>query len=218
MPHDLYVSWAALYEGAVDEAYLELLLPRAMEEIIMSRGKRNTTIHPSRAIRLHRGSVEAVAKEACAARDAFHIVFIHADTGGRAIENRLERRSIRYCETMQILCNWPPVRCIAVTPRHESEAWMLADARAVAEALGYLGPPSSLGLPADAQQAEQIGDPKAVLAAAMTQVRGRRRRIDVGQLVPAVAQRQSLALLRQSRSYVAFEASLVAALADIGAI
>src|ERR1700722_15591805 len=141
MPRDLIISWAALYEGATDQAYFELLIPRLMADIIMVLGTRHSTIPPAPAVRLQRGPVENVAKEACAARDAFHVLFIHADTGGRALEARLEKRSVQYCEAVQTLCGWPPVRCVTISPRHETEAWILADPQAVTAALGYVGSP-----------------------------------------------------------------------------
>jgi hypothetical protein len=213
-----YISWAALYEGGTDQAYFELLIPRVMEEIIMLRRTGHSTIPPAPAVRLRRRAVEKVAQEACTASEAFHIVFIHADTGGRALEADLDERSIRYCEAMRALCNWPPLRCITISPRHETEAWILADPHAVTAALGYLGPPASIGLPGNANEAGRHGDPKAVLEAAVRQVRGRRRSFDVKQIFPAIAQRQSLARLRQARSFAAFEASLQDALADLGCI
>lgn len=213
-----YVSWACLYEGATDQAYFELLIPRVMEDIILQRGTRNTTIPPAPAIRLHRGTVDEVAKEACEARDAFLLVFIHADTGGRALEASIEDRSSSYCDAMRNRCEWPSIRCITITPRHETEAWILADPQAVTAALGYYGPPASLGLPANAREAERLTDPKAVLVAAVNQIRGRRRPFDPKQIYPAIAQRQSLSTLRRARSFSVFEASLVAALGSIGCV
>ena len=100
MPHDFYVSWAALYEGPIDEAYLGQLIPRLMGEIVLNCGNKNVTIPPDPAVTLQRRTVEEVAREACAARDAFHIVFVHADTGGRGQEVNLELRSTQYCEAM----------------------------------------------------------------------------------------------------------------------
>jgi hypothetical protein len=180
-----YVSWAALYEGETDAVYFDILIPRMMEEIVTSRGTRHSTIPTASAGRLRRGAVAEVAREACAASDAFHLVFIHADTGGRNLEGALQMRLYAYCEAMQALCSWPPVRCITIAPRHETEAWALADSQAVTSALGYLGPPDSIGLPSSADQAERLGDPKAVLAAAVTGVRGRRRPFDPKQIVTA---------------------------------
>jgi hypothetical protein len=213
-----YVSWAALYEGATDQAYFDLLIPRVMEDIIMLCGTRQSTIPATPAVRLQRREVEKVAQEACAAKDAFYLVFIHADTGGRALESELEQRSNSYCKAMHAICAWPPVRCITISPRRETEAWILADPQAVTEALGYRGSPTSIGLPGNATQAERLDDPKAILEAAVRQVRGRRRHFDAKEIFPAIAQRQSLPNLRQARSFVAFEANLRAALADLGCI
>lgn len=213
-----YVSWATFYEGATDQAYFNLLIPRAMEEIIVRRGTRHSTIPPAPAIQFQRASVEMVAKEACAAKDAFHLVFIHADTGGRALEAGLGQRSLSYCEAMQALCNFPPIRCITISPRHETEAWVLADPKAVTDALGYVGSPSSVGLPSNASQAEQLKNPKQTLASAVKQIRGRRRPFTTNQVFPAIAQRQDLAYLRQSKSFASFENSLIAALSDLGCI
>jgi hypothetical protein len=213
-----YLSWAVLYEGDTDAAYLDLLIPRLMDEIVMVHGVRHSTIPTAPAIRLRRAAVDEVAKEACQARDAFYLVFVHADTGGRNQEAGLELRADAYCEAMNALCDWPPVRCITISPRHETEPWILADSRAVTSALGYNGSPDSIGLPLSAVQAERLGDPKAVLSGAVDQVRGRRRHIDVKRIFPAIAQRQSFATLRQTKSFAAFEASLLAALSDLGSI
>jgi hypothetical protein len=119
---------------------------------------------------------------------------------------------------MRDLCNRPPVRYITIAPCHETEAWVLADPQAVTAALGYGGSPDSIGLPGDPNQAERLVDPKAVLAEAVYQVRERRRPFDANQIFPAIAQRQSLRILRNARSFTAFEIDLVAALTDLGCI
>jgi Domain of unknown function (DUF4276) len=213
-----YLSWAVLYEGDTDAAYLDLLIPRLMEEIVMVRGTRHSTIPVRPVLRLRRAAVDEVAKEACRARGACYLVFVHADTGGRNLEAGLEFRAEAYCEAMPALCDWPPVRCITISPRYETEAWILADSQAVTSALGYNGSPASIGLPSSAADAERLQDPKTVLSRAVDQVRGRRRRVDVKQIYPAIAQCQSFATLRQTHSFAAFEMSLVAALADLGSI
>jgi hypothetical protein len=213
-----YLSWAVLYEGNTDAAYFDLLIPRLMDEIVMLRGTRHSTIPSAPALRLRRGAVNEVAKEVCAARDAFYLVFVHADTGGRNLESGLAQRASAYCEAMFGLCEWPPVRCITIAPRHETEAWILADPHAVTAALGYNGTPEAIGLPGTAYEAERLREPKAVLAGAIVQVRGRRRPVDVKQVFPAIAQRQSFAALRNARSFIAFETTVVAALSDLGCI
>jgi hypothetical protein len=213
-----YVSWAVLYEGATDRAYFDVLIPRVMEEIVLKCGIRLSTIPSNPAVLLSRDTVEKVAKEACEAKDAFHLCFIQADTGGRDLESKLEFRSSAYCEAMRVECEWPPARCIVIAPRKETEAWILADGVAVTSALGYSGLPTSIGLPATAVAAQQLADPKSTLRDAMQIVRGRRRTISVDDLFPAIALRQSLDALRSTNSFTAFEKNLYLALADIGCV
>ena len=213
-----YVSWAVLYEGATDRAYFDVLIPRVMQELVQRFGIRLSTIPSTPAVLLSRDTVEKVAKEACKAIDAFHLCFIHADTGGRNLESKLECRSSAYCEAMRAECNWPPARCIVIAPRKETEAWILADGVAVTSALGYTGLPASIGLPLTAADAEQLADPKATLRGAIQIVRGRRGTINVDDLFPAIALRQSLDELRSTSSFTAFEKELYLALADIGCV
>lgn len=213
-----YVGWAALYEGTSDAAYFEVLLPRVMNDLALTRGTRHSTIPDSPAILLTRADVDTVAEEACNAVDAFHLVFIHADTGGRAQAEGIAARSIAYCEAMNARCGWPPARCITIEPCHETEAWLLCDPDAVTGALGFRGNAADVGLPANANAAERIADPKAVLKEAVVTIRGRRRSESTSALYPAIAQRQSLAALRASRSFRAFEDRLVAAMRDLGCL
>ena len=214
----IYLSWAILYEGTTDQAYYDLLIPRVMEEIVRLHGTTHSTIPPDPAIRLTRGPVERVAREACGARDAFQLAFIHADAGGRHLEATLDHRSTHYCQAMHESCGWHLVRCVTITPRHETEAWLLADPEAVCDALGYRGPPDSVGLPVNAREAECISDPKAVLEAAVRKVRGRRRTSNVTQIFAAIAQRQRFERLRNAHSFASFERNLTAALADLGCV
>src|SRR5690349_2471111 len=122
-----YIAWAALYEGSDDKQYFDVVIPRIMDELVLTRGTRNATVPPLPAIDFKRGTVGEVAKEICDNREAFHLVFIHADTGGRGLQNGLAGRSAAFCQEANSLCNWPPNRCILVTPRHELEAWAMAD-------------------------------------------------------------------------------------------
>lgn len=211
-----YVCWSAIYEGASDDAYFNVLIPRVMDELILTKGIRNSTVPTAPAIKFSRGSVEVVAAQVCEAKQAFHLIFIHADTGGRALETGLAGRSTEYCEALSRLCDWPPARCITVIPRHETEAWALADPQAVTEALGYSGHAHEIGLPANAGTAERLVDPKATLAEAGKAVRGRRSVIPSSALFPAIAQRQSLQALRASKSFRDFETKVALALKDLG--
>ncbi|MEA3048628.1 MAG: hypothetical protein QOG84_464 [Sphingomonadales bacterium] len=215
-----YPSWAAMHEGPTDEAYFDVIIPRLMEELVAERGTRNVTIPLTPAVRLGKSgrAIAEVAEEACREQDAFFILFIHADTGGRALEADIDRRSTAYCDAVNELCGFPQARCVVIAPRHETEAWMLADRDAVGSALGYRGNLGALGLPANAAGAERLVDPKQILEGAILQVRGRRSAVHVQQIIPAIAQRQDFSILRQSRSFRAFAAALAGALIDLGCI
>jgi len=163
-------------------------------------------------------SVEAVAAELCNEREAFYIAFVHADTGGRALEAGMAARSTAYQQAAYELCEFSILRCVVIAPRHETEAWILADREAIGDALGYRGNLADLGLPANAREAEQLVDPKRVLNEAISKVRGRRSIISTEQIVPAIAQRQNFAKLRASSSFSKFESALAVALIDLGCI
>lgn len=198
-----YLSWAVFYEGSSDALYLDVLLPRIVRDLILREGANLVEMADSPAVRVGSKdrSIAAVANEACAFSDAFDVLFIHADTGGRGQEQGLGRRADAYCMALQERCNWPTTRCVTITPRHETEAWLLADGEAVTAALGYNGDPQDAGLPANAHDAERLADPKNTLAAAVATISGRRRRPNIETIFPAVAQRQRLDALRQSASF-----------------
>lgn len=215
-----YVSWASFYEGPSDALYLDVLLPRMIRDLVAQRGVDVVEVPDAPAVRLgERGrAIENVAEEACEFSNAYEVVFIHADTGGRALEQGLDNRAQAYCEAFNARCEWPLNRCLTITPRHETEAWLLADGQAVAATLGYTGNPTEIGLPATAKAAEKLGDPKLTLANAMKEVRGRRRNYEIANLFPAIAQRQRLDMLRGSQSFASFEGRLSACLIALGCI
>ena len=216
-----YLSWSAFYEGPTDALYFDVLLPRLMEEALLVEGVGHSDIPVAPAIGLGKNgrTVDAVAAELCESKDAFQLVFIHADAGGAGLAQGLATRSTAYCEKALELCQWPPVRCVTVTPRHETEAWILADPHAVVAALGYARDAEELGLPANAHAAEHLIDPKAVLLEAILRVRGRNRRTGAAaQLFPAIAQRQGIQRLRESNSFAEFEGRLRRCLQSLGCI
>ena len=215
----IYLSWAVMYEGASDAAYFDVLIPRVMQNLVETEGERHSNIPTGPAVHLGADgrAIDDVANEACAAKDAFHIVFIHADTGGRGLETGIASRSLAYCEAMHACCDWPCRRCVVIAPRHETEAWVLADPDAVMGALGYNGKFQEIGLPSGAGQAERLSDPKVTLLEAVTNVRGKRKQIYIEQIFPAIAQRQRIDMLRKSQSFISFENSLRGALQDLGA-
>ena len=215
----MYLAYALFCEGASDYSYFEVLLPRVIESIVLKAGKVPVDVPERPSVRLGRRgrSVDDVAAEACRARAAFHVVFVHADTGGRSQLARVDHRSTAYCEKMHELFELHPERCVLLRPASMTESWVLADPQAVLDALGYRGVPSDLDLPAGAEQAEAHPNPKVCLGSALRSVRGSRRsRGDT--LLPAIAQRQSIDALRRSSSFQELESSLDPALRDLGVI
>ena len=189
----MYLAYALFCEGPSDYSYFEVLIPRVIESIVLKVGRVTVDVPERPTVHLgKRGrAVDEVAAEACDRREAFHIVFVHADTGGRGQLAKVGYRSSAYCEKMHELCELRSERCVLLRPASMTESWALADPQAVLETLGYRGTPSELGLPADAEQAEDHPNPKTCLDSALRTVRGpRRSRGD--SLLPAIAQRQSI--------------------------
>lgn len=209
-----------MHEGPTDEAYFNILIPILMEDIVRRRGTRNVTVPQTSAVKLGKNgrSIQEVAMEICKEKEAFHILFIYADTGGRSLEAGMEQRSVAYRRAAHELCGFPSVRCVIIAPRHETEAWMLADPDAVGGALGFRGNLETIGLPASAAEAEQLIDPKFALNQAINRVRGRRSRVNVEQMISAIAHRQSLNRLRPSTSFGTFEGTLIEALINLGCV
>ncbi len=214
-----YVGWVAHYEGQGDAAYYDVLLPRVMDEITMLQATRAVIIPQTPALRLNVGrNVDQVAQELCRNSSSFHLIFIHADTGGRAQEAGIDDRAGAYCRAVSERCDWPQERCIAVQPRHETEAWLLADPEAVMGALGVAGEASRHGLPPNAAAAEALPDPKIVLSTAIRSVGRRKPRRASTTLFARIAQMQRLDALRESRSFRNFEADLRVALVSLGCL
>jgi len=216
----MYLSFAIFCEGPTDYSYLEVIIPKLISEIILQEGLRNIDVAEQPVLRLGRfgRAVDSVAQEACSASGAFHLMFVHADTGGRALEEGLENRSTAYCLAMNTQCNWPCERCIVAAPRHETEAWAMLDRNAISGALGYTGDLLALGLPRNAAQIERLVDPKSTLNGIISSVRGRRRSDSAYDLYPAIAARQEIIELRNARSFRTFETQVRDGLKSLGCI
>ena len=213
----MYLAYALFCEGPSDFAYFEVLIPRLIDAIVSDLGILPVDRPDTPTLRLGQPdrTVESVAMEACRAKDAIHLAFIHADTGGRNQEGAVDARSAAYCRKMHDICGFRQPRCVLLRPRHETEAWVLADPNAVLEALGYRGSAADLGLPDNPGEAERYQDPESCLDSALRRVTNNPRR-QVHTLLPAIAQRQSISELRRSASFSDFESRLETALQDLG--
>ena len=190
-----YLGWGVFYEGETDAAYLDVLIPRIIRDVIANgQGDDIIEVPDQPSVRLGRKSrtVDNVAAEACEFFDAFEIIFVHSDTGGRGLEQTLDCRSSAFCAAMTERCDIDDFRCVCITPRHETEAWVLADGEAVLSAVGVNGSLATYGLPLSPQAAEGLPDPKKTLADALDAMNVRARTRHAELLFPAIANAQRL--------------------------
>lgn len=215
----MFLPWAAYYEGNTDASYYDVLIPRIIDDILISDGLRPVVVPETPAARFGSAGreVKQVAEQICADREAFHLLFVHADTGGRALEQNIGHRREAYAVAAYEECGWPLERTVNLSPRHETEAWALADADAVCRALGYSGDQRHLTLPRSPAAAERLPDAKAALHKVAEEVTGRSTRARNG-LLTSIAQEQSLDTLRAMPSFQTFEADLRRALATLGCL
>ena len=213
-----YLAWAIFAEGPTDYEYLEVVIPRLLDDLVAKRSEKNVTISPMPAIKFGQTSraVEAVAEEICSSIDAYDLLFVHGDTGGRAQAASAVNRTNSYCEAAHALCGLSATRCIGIRPRHEIEAWALCDPAAILSTVGFRGNAADLGLPANESLAESLVDPKATLTEAIALARNRRRSGRATIPHAAIAQRQSLDALRSAPSFRSFEADTVSAIQEMG--
>jgi hypothetical protein len=216
----MYLSFAIFQEGNSDREYFGVLIPRLIESLILNRGCFEVEVaeQPIDLV-MPRKSIKEVAQAACDASDSFHLFFVHTDTGGRALAQQVDDRGMEYCREMNRICQWPCARCVVIAPRHETEAWILLDTTAVAQALGVNGNLAAHGMPKTAKDCEGLVDPKAALNSVIQSVRGRRRSVDrAADLYPAIAARQTMAVMREAVSFRTFEDDLRSALISLGCL
>lgn len=213
----MFLAWSAFYEGITDAAYLNVIIPRLLDTILLMEGSHYVTVPetPALTFGLLSRDIEHVAEEMCQGKEAYHLVFIHADTGGRALAAGIRSRREAYAEAASTLCNLPQEGVVFVSPRHETEAWALAEPDAICRALGYRGDIDDLNLPRSGREADRIVDPKAVLERAACWMSGRSYRRISG-LLTSIAQEQSIEALQTSPSFQRFESNVRAALIAYG--
>lgn len=214
----MYLSFAIFQEGNSDREYFSVLVPRLIEILILDKGRIQVDVAEQPIdLNIPRKTIKEVAQAACDASTAFHLFFVHTDTGGRALAEQVDGNE--YCREMHRICQWPCERCVVIAPRHETEAWILLDATAVAQALGIKGNLSVHGMPTTAKECEGLVDPKATLNSVIQSIRGRRRSVDrAADLYPAIAARQTFAVMRAAASFRTFEDDVRSALCSLGCL
>ena len=200
----MYLSWSAFYEGVTDYHYFNILIPRVLDEIVRECGNRPCDVGEFPAVVFGIGdrSFDHVASEICARRSEFHVIFVHADLGGRGQAAAVAQRREQLIERAQEICGFDPRVAVMLSPEKELEAWALCDPTAVMAALGVNSIPDDL-IPASPRAAERLLDPKAALDEIIGSVV--RRRSQTRQILVRIAQEQSLDELRKANSFRAFE-------------
>lgn len=213
-----YLAWSLFAEGNTDFEYFSIILPRLINDLIQNQTIRSAEVPetPVMAFRRRPGGLAAVAEEVCRAQGAFHLLFVHGDTGGRNLERGVDDRVGRLCELVRDICGLTSERCVCVVPRHETEAWCLADQNALRRAIGLSQNYTFNGLPRRPSQVENLNDPKLVANSIMNEaVRGTKRRARPFPLA-SVANEQDLGVLRTLPSFLEMEADLKRALGGLG--
>lgn len=209
----------ALYaEGPTDVRFLQPLLQRACAQICLTGC--NVPVEVSDVLDLQprpgtRGQPRAqrIAAAAREARDAWSILFIHADADSgqeRAIQERIEpARALLHAE-------WG-ARSVAVVPVRMTEAWVLADFQALRGAFGTTKNEHELGLvDALAHGPDRLNDPKATLEAAFRASRGGRRARSVAPYFGLIGETASFDELRKLDAYRRMEGELRLTLQTLG--
>jgi hypothetical protein len=154
-----------------------------------------------RAIPLQERVRDALAKYPC------ELLFVHRDAEGASPK----KRHAEVATAVGLLER--PIRYVAVIPVRMTEAWLLADERALRAAADNPRGSTDLGLP-PARSLERLADPKAILEQALrtaSEARGRhlsRFRRDINRRVQRVAELADPRLLRALPSFCKLEADV----------
>lgn len=167
----------ALYaEGPTDHRFLEEVLRRAVEHILISGGHAVEVGHVQRLEppRDAAAREDRIARGALAMQGAFHILFVHADSDGNEALAREERvmpglRAIEQVVGTDSRCGVP------VVPVRETEAWALADYERLTRVLGTTLSAADLGLPSSPALLERETDVKALFEKVVARARSGRR-------------------------------------------
>lgn len=214
----MYYLGLALYaEGPTDYNFLCPLLARLCEDVCTRDAEHAVEVsevlrldHPPAANEASR--VERIVLAAREARNAWRILFIHADGVGDPESKRREQAEPAINRLYQ---EHAEARLgVAVIPVRETEAWAIVDGDALRSVFGTTLTDQELGLPSSARVAEGTPDPKALLNTAFnaTHPTGLRRRRGVSPMLNALGEQVSLPRLRELAAFSQLENELRQAL------
>jgi hypothetical protein len=215
-----YVALGLFAEGTSDQQFLQRIIFRAVHQKAVEIHKGAVEVQDSFVSGLefkseHRAQRVFEAFGKFLDQGALDLLFIHADGDNdsrRALAERISP-SIARIEQAQFAGAFA---IVPVIPVRMTEAWALADAKALQSVLGTTLAPSDLGLTDHILRSlETIADPKAVLREVMQRSgaqKGRRREYSIPR---GLADRIDLANLRKLYSYSRFEDDIEQALRKI---
>lgn len=214
----MYISWALFVEGQSDAEYFSVLLPRVIEDIVLTTDGPAAVIPelPVGVFGIRNRNFELASQAICKAKESFHLLFVHSDTGGRALEDQIASRTTALCQMLNDLCNIRNESCICITPRHETEAWGLADQDAIRSVFGLRANFDFDELSDNPAAVEQISDPKLTAKKILERLTFGRRNSNRHFPYAAIAQRQDISTLRLLPSFTDFESRVRRALRHLG--
>ncbi|PJE36569.1 hypothetical protein CVM52_11265 [Pseudooceanicola lipolyticus] len=213
-----YISWGLYVEGRTDADYFNVLIPRMITHLLRGSDGPISLVPdlPAHTFGIPRLNLDAITEKVCEGSEAFHLFFVHGDTGGRAVAEQLEHRTCALCERIQASCDFRRDRCIVIAPNRETEAWTLADISAVRRVFGFTADAHLNNIPTTPTQVEHIQDPKRVTQEFLEVVSGTARRKRLRWPFENIAQEQNIDLLLQVPSFRTFSEALKVALRGVG--
>lgn len=213
-----YISWGIYVEGSTDAAYLNVLIPRLIGYLLRQSNGPLATVpdFPAHTFGIPRLDLDKIAERVCEGKDAFHILVVHGDTGGRALANQIGNRTCALCDRIEASCGFPRSRCIVAAPNRETEAWTLADIAALRRVFGLVPDAHLENMPTTPTAVEHIQDPKKTTQDFMEIIYGPAKKKARRWPFEIIAQEQNIELLLQVPSFRSFSDALKQALRGLG--
>lgn len=212
-----YLGLALYAEGRTDHYFLRPLLRRLCEDICARDACEPVDV--SDVLDLwdtdetrEKFRHDRIAHAALSAKEAWRILFIHADSDGNAQDARTQRiePALKQLEAEKSIQGIG----VAVIPIREMEAWAIADGDTIRSVFGTLLDNRALGLPSSNRSVEQVANPKSVLQSAFNATRpsSRRMRQGTSPYLSMIGEQISLSALRTVPSFQSLDDELRAAL------
>lgn len=213
-----YVSWALHAEGPTDRAYLGVVVPRLINHLISSIGATDAVVPDTPAVTfgIRDRSFDNVAKSICEAKDAFYVIFVHGDLGGRGVAKNIENRTCSLRKSINDICDIDLNRCVVSVPKKEIESWTLADPGAVRAAFGLSSGHQLIDIPDIPRHVEEIANPKTVCEANLRSIYGGRKRPLPRWPYENIAQEQNISRLLAVPSFLNLAEGTKRALRTLG--